>query len=194
MPWGMDRSRNVPLLQMPVHKKSIVVSCPSFLMYHTQSSQLCLSAHDHRQAEYLLQPDMLCLLCSVRFRIFEPLPAYREACPYILVTSQGTHPHPIPLPHKTPPIIRAEVSKLLGSLNGDLPDLTSRRFLRHPVVAAFLSSRFPEIAVPMLSDLHISLANRSHLRYYINAAKKEHFPAGTGWDGNSVCVQANNNN
>lgn len=36
---------------------------------------------------------------------------------------------------------------------------------------------------PMLSDLHISLSNRSHLKVYIDHAKKTHFPSGTGWEG-----------
>ncbi|KAF8218547.1 hypothetical protein L208DRAFT_1350368, partial [Tricholoma matsutake] len=68
-------------------------------------------------------------------------------------------------------------------MKDDLPDLTSWRFLQHAVLRAYLSTCFPEIAVPTLSDLHISLANRSHLKSYIKIAKEEHFPAGTGWEG-----------
>ena len=45
-------------------------------------------------------------------------------CPYILVTILGVHPHPVPLPLKTPPSIRKEILRLLGSVDEDLPDLT----------------------------------------------------------------------
>jgi hypothetical protein len=129
---------------------------------------------------------MLRLHCAVKFRIFDPLPAYRKSCPYTLVIDHGIHPHPIPLPQKTPPVLRSEIFGLLENMKDDLPDLTSRRFLRHPVLKAYLSTRFPEIAVPTLSDLHVSLANRSHLKSYINIAKEEHFPAGTGWEGKLI--------
>ncbi|KAJ3709702.1 hypothetical protein C8R42DRAFT_598164, partial [Lentinula raphanica] len=58
-----------------------------------------------------------------------------------------------------------------------------RRFLRHPILQSFLSTRYPMLRNPMLSDLHISLSNRSHLKVYIEHAKNTHFPEGTGWKG-----------
>lgn len=121
--------------------------------------------------------------CEAQIRIFEPLEEYRARCPYVLVTSGGLHTHPIPLPQKTPPVIRKEIYKLLESLDKDLADLTPRRFLRHPVLQSYLKERFPEIPSPTLSDLHISLANREHVSHYIEQAKEDHFPAGTGWEG-----------
>ncbi|KAK1224976.1 hypothetical protein PQX77_012125 [Marasmius sp. AFHP31] len=48
---------------------------------------------------------------------------------------------------------------------------------------AYLLQRFPLLRSPTLSDLHISLTNRSHLKVYIDAIKKECFPEGTGWKG-----------
>ncbi|KAG6820196.1 hypothetical protein H0H92_001964, partial [Tricholoma furcatifolium] len=41
----------------------------------------------------------------------------------------------------------------------------------------------PEVPSPTLSDLHVSLANRERLKYYIDEVKKERFPLGTGWEG-----------
>lgn len=72
---------------------------------------------------------------------------------------------------------------VLRSLDMDLADLTPRRFLRHPIVKAFLRSLLPDITQPTLSDLHISFANRSHLKHYIDQIKNELFPKGTGWEG-----------
>jgi hypothetical protein len=44
----------------------------------------------------------------------------------------------------------------------------------------------PKITIPLLSDLHISLANRSHLKAYIRRARQDSFPEGTGWKGTNI--------
>jgi len=118
-------------------------------------------------------------------------------CPYILVTIYGKHPHPIPLPQKMPPAIHNEIFWLLESVGEDLPDLTPRRFLRHPILKAYLQRQFPNAQhPPTLSDLHVSLANQAHLGAYIEKAKETHFPAGTGWEGSSListmCIRLDN--
>jgi hypothetical protein len=123
------------------------------------------------------------LPCKSRIRVYEPFEDFRAACPHVLVVCHGEHAHPIPLPIKTPPIIRAEVMQLLRHLDHDLPDLTPRRFLRHPIVCAYLRQSLPDILYPNLSDLHPSLANRQHIEAYIRQAKDEWFPHGTGWEG-----------
>ena len=87
-----------------------------------------------------------------------------------------THPHPIPQPLKTPPLIRLQIFKLLTSLGQDLADLTPRRFLRHTTVCAYLREHLPHIRSPSLSDLHVSLSNREHLRAYIDKARVKAFP------------------
>lgn len=126
------------------------------------------------------------LPCSSTFRIYEPHEEFRAICPQVLVICQGNHPHFIPLPSKTPPSIRATILKLLEALGPDLPDTTPRRFLRHPITRTFLLQRFPGIQEPTLMDLHVSLANREHLRSYIVQAVQEFYPKGTGWEGNAV--------
>ena len=78
-----------------------------------------------------------------------------------------------------------ELVHLLESLDQDLPDLTTRRFLRHSVTTAYLQRRFPAIDKPNLADLHISLANRDHVKAYILQVQKRCFPFGTGWKGNT---------
>lgn len=128
---------------------------------------------------------MMNLSCGTKFRIFEPLEEYRQECPYILVTIKGEHPHPIPLPQKTPSVICSEIFNLLASLEEDLPDLTPQRFLRHSTTKVYLHQQFPAVAQPTLIDLRVSLANRAHLGSYIEQAKAKHFPAGTGWEGQS---------
>ncbi|KAJ7764293.1 hypothetical protein B0H16DRAFT_1799720 [Mycena metata] len=148
------------------------------------SSQKAFCPFDHRTADgELNQPLMIRLECSVKFRVFQPLEEFRHECPYILITSFGSHTHPIPLPTKTPPFIRTQLFHLFDTLAEDLPDITPRRFLRHPILKSFLASKFTHIPKPTLSDLHISLANRSHLKAYIKQAKEFHCPFGTGWQG-----------
>lgn len=117
------------------------------------------------------------------FREYQPTEEFRRACPYVLVVCQGPHSHPIPLPEKTPSGVKTELVELIAKLDIDMADLTPRKFLRHPIVKSYLATRFPLIRNPMLSDLHLSLSNRSHLRVYIDAMKKRHFPLGTGWKG-----------
>jgi hypothetical protein len=133
--------------------------------------------------------EMKRLPCQSRIRIFEPLEEYRSVCSKVLVVCHGEHPHPIPQPLKTPPLIRLQIFKLLESLGQDLADLTPRRFLRHTSVCAYLRNVLPHTLHPTLSDLHVSLSNREHLRAYIDAARLKAFPEGTGWEGrSSICI------
>ncbi|KAK7026224.1 hypothetical protein R3P38DRAFT_2948380 [Favolaschia claudopus] len=158
-----------------------LVPCRTVVNFSTQRLHC---PHDHRDEEgRLIQPTLVHLPCDTKFVTYEPIEELRQACPYILVVSKGVHEHPIPLPQKTPPHIRAEVIRILKSIDDDLADLTPRRFLRHPVLKSYLHSCFPDILNVTLMDLHSSLANREHLRAYIAAAKVDLFPAGTGWKG-----------
>ncbi|KAJ6559272.1 hypothetical protein B0H10DRAFT_2368910 [Mycena sp. CBHHK59/15] len=135
-----------------------LVECSTVCNFSVQKT---LCPFDHRDTNnILIQHPMVHLPCQCTFRIYEPIEEYRDDFPFILVVSKGVHPHPIPLPTKTPPKIRSEVLELLPHFQEDLPDLTPRRFLRHPIVKAYLVLQFPKIQNPMLSDLHISLANR----------------------------------
>lgn len=120
--------------------------------------------------------------CSCKFRVYEPFPEYRELCAKVLVICNGQHAHPIPLPTKTPAKICSQLATLLLDLDHDLPNLTPRRLLRHPVLQAFLCTSLPSHN-PILSDLHTSLANKDHIRAFITEAKNDGFPAGTGWSG-----------
>ncbi|KAF8076821.1 hypothetical protein FPV67DRAFT_1715254 [Lyophyllum atratum] len=150
---------------------------------NSSSQQVCCPC-DHRSPDgYLVQLEMQRLPCHVRYRVFEPLEAFRDACPFVLVISKGLHCHPIPLPQKTPPHVQAVLAHLLGRLGTDLADLTPRRFLWHPVVKNYLEEVLLDIPSPTLSDLHISLANRERLDWYIEKEKCSRFPSGTGWDG-----------
>ncbi|KAJ7053684.1 hypothetical protein C8F01DRAFT_1031905 [Mycena amicta] len=122
------------------------------------------------------------LPCAVTFRVYEPLEEYRSLCPFVLLTSEGVHPHPIPLPTHTPMHIRRTIHTLLESAIDDMADMTPRRFLGHPIVRQFLAKRFPGVPHPTLSLLHASLANRDHLGAMIKYAKNIYYPFGTGWN------------
>ncbi|KAJ7192674.1 hypothetical protein GGX14DRAFT_546454 [Mycena pura] len=123
----------------------------------------CDNEHRNESGELVILP-LQHLECTSKFR-------------------SGEHSHVIPISTKTPPHIRADVFGLLRTLDQDVPDLTTRRFLRHPSTLAFLRDRLPDIENPTLLDLHPSLANRDHVRAYILQVQKEMFPRGTGWDG-----------
>lgn len=158
--------------------------CRSFTPFIALLSTDFNLAVDHRDENgCLIQPIMTRLECEVKFRVFQPLEEYRQDCPFVLITSAGAHTHPIPLPTKTPPAIRSQIFQLFDNMAEDLPDLTPRRFQRHPIVKTFLAGKFPMLINPSLSDLHVSLANRSHLKAYIKQAKEFHCPFGTDWQG-----------
>lgn len=132
---------------------------------------------------------MIRLACETKFRILEPLEEYRASCPYILITVAGEHPHPIPLPQRTPLPIRSEILRLLDSFGEELLELTPSKFREHPLVDAFLRQRFPDRrCTPSLSDFHVSLANRSHIVTYINEAKKKRLSCRTIGDGKGLLI------
>ncbi|KAF8200102.1 hypothetical protein BJ912DRAFT_898089 [Pholiota molesta] len=142
----------------------------------------CASEHRNTAGEPVIA-EMVRMPCESRFRIFEPIEEYRIRCPRILVVCHGDHPHPIPIPTRTPHHIQKLLAQLLESIVSDLPDLTPRRFLQHPSTQSFLKNMFPKKSCPTLIDLHPSLANKDHLRVYILKAQATHFPEGTGWEG-----------
>ncbi|KAF5353020.1 hypothetical protein D9757_012737 [Collybiopsis confluens] len=143
----------------------------------------CGFIHRDPQRHELRQMKLIELSCTCKFWEYEPVAEYRERCAYLLIVSKNVHSHPAPLPEKTPIAVRAALDSLLQKLEYELADMTPRIFLRHPLVKSYLSSCFPLLRNPMLSDLHISLSNQSHLKIYIQHMKKSIFPFGTGWKG-----------
>ncbi|KAI0041139.1 hypothetical protein FA95DRAFT_1473123, partial [Auriscalpium vulgare] len=129
------------------------------------SSQRVHCPRNHRRDDsgQILPIAMVALECASRFHMYEPIPEHRSGCPFALVVCSGQHTHPIPLPIKTPPLIRREIASLLYSMGNDLAEATPRKLLRHPSVQAYLRQRLPAS--------------------YIRHAKAEAFPLGTGWKG-----------
>ncbi|KAJ6475966.1 hypothetical protein C8R47DRAFT_1052240 [Mycena vitilis] len=152
--------------------------CDTLLNFSAKT--LCCPV-DHRLNGHLTRVELCHIPCEVKFRIW--VPVNLQACPFVLVTSKGTHQHPVPLPERTPQGARVQIFRLLRTLRQDLADLTARRFLRHPALKTFLMNKFPGVAVPTLTTLHPSLANRAHLGSYIARARLEQFPVGTDWRG-----------
>ncbi|KZP25255.1 hypothetical protein FIBSPDRAFT_909652 [Athelia psychrophila] len=152
----------------------------TYVANHVSNRVTC--PYEHRTVDGSLDlAKLVSLPCDTSFQCFEPLEEYRAACPQMLVVCRNAHSHPIPLPIKTPPAIRREVFDLLSTIEQDLADITPRRFLRHPVTRAYLNDRLPTIQNPCLADLHISLANRDHIKTYISQVQRNCFPFGTGW-------------
>ncbi|KAF7328552.1 hypothetical protein MVEN_02542900 [Mycena venus] len=157
------------------------VECTTVSNFMTQKAYCPVTHRDSHDA--LVQPLLERLPCTSKFRVYEPLEAYRTACPFILVVTTGDHFHPVPLPTKTPPHVRTTLMNLLKELDNDLPDLTPRRLLHHPIIKAFLSKKFPSLLNPTLADWHVSLANCAHSKAYIKQVHELHYPFGTGWAG-----------
>ena len=141
-------------------------------------------ARPHRNAEGQLElAPIIRLTCHSLFRMYQPLEEYRQTCPKVLIVCSGEHTHPIPLPTKTPPPIRSDIFNILRNMDYDLLDMTPRRFLRHPSVLRYVERQCADGRNQTFTDVHISLANRDHLRSYITQVQKSLFPFGTGWQG-----------
>lgn len=178
----MGRLPPAPTLQILARLKSIAVCQPNYISPHILL-KYC-PACEHRSIDGGLElAEMVRLECESTFRCFEPLEEYRMKCPRVLVVCRHQHAHPIPLPSKTPPMVRQVVFDMLANIKHDLSDLTPRRFLRHSFVRAYLHKRFPNTHDPCFADLHISLANREHIKTYITQVQSRCFPFGTGWKG-----------
>ncbi|KAH7917224.1 hypothetical protein BV22DRAFT_1026787 [Leucogyrophana mollusca] len=173
MDYSHERRKPEKVCTTVANFSSIKVACP------------CEHYNGHGE---LTLAEMERMPCNSITRMYEPLVEYRSKCPRILVVCRGPHSHPIPLPTKTPPAIQAELMSLLKSLDQDLPDLTTRRFLRHPIIQSYLRHRLPALPYPAMSDLHPSLANKDHIQSYIQHAKGDCFPAGTGWEGERLFI------
>ncbi len=132
--------------------------------------------------------EMSTVHCESKITAYIPLSEYRHACPKVLVICHSPHSHPIPLPATTPDPLKRQIAQTLSAMDQDLPDLTPRRLLRHPLFRTFLKKSLPDIPHPMATDLHPSLANLDHLASLINMAIKHQFPQGTGWEGTILTV------
>jgi hypothetical protein len=132
---------------------SVKVNCCESSIESFVSHSISLIACNHH--DELGQPviaQMLQLCCSSKFHIFELLEEFHSECPQVPVVCRYPHTHPIPLPTKTPSLIRSQILSLLESLDQDLPDLTPCRFLRHPTVCTYFNQRLPDVPNPTLSD------------------------------------------
>ncbi|TEB22558.1 hypothetical protein FA13DRAFT_1798848 [Coprinellus micaceus] len=109
----------------------------------------------------------------------------RASCTYTMNCS-SVRVHCLPVPSQMPYIIREKLSDLLTTMPDDLADLTTCRFMRHPMLQSFLVTELnvtPPLQAPQLSDLHPSLANWDHLNATIEKVRTKVLPKGVGWNG-----------
>ncbi|KIJ46898.1 hypothetical protein M422DRAFT_46016 [Sphaerobolus stellatus SS14] len=150
------------------------------------SAQRTHCSIEHRnEDDQLTSIPLIQMHCKSRFLLYSPLEEERENCSLVLLVCIGPHTHPIPFPRKTPKNIQAEVFDMLCCMDLDLADATPRCMMRHPAVIAHLRSLLSNGSDQdnTLSDLHPSLANKDHLRIYVDKIKGEEFPLGTDWKG-----------
>ncbi|KAK0464266.1 uncharacterized protein EV420DRAFT_1263295 [Desarmillaria tabescens] len=134
----------------------------------------------------MFMTEMINVLCDSKITAYIPLPEYWEVCPKVLVVCCSPHTHPIPLPATTPDPLKCQLTQMLQDMGPDLPDLTPRCLLRHPLFRSFLRKSLPDFPHPMATDLHPSLANLDHLASLINTSVKRQFPEGTGLQGKTL--------
>ncbi|KAF8315972.1 uncharacterized protein EI90DRAFT_3021720 [Cantharellus anzutake] len=121
------------------------------------------------------------ITCTCIMRIYTPYNLHD--CPYVAITFQGSHTHPIPLARTVPAQLRDLITSLVKGMGADLADATPRPFSRYPSVQYALKSFFPDLPHPTLMDLHPSLGNYEHLRIFTKVQKRKEFPFGTDWEG-----------
>ncbi|KAK0434844.1 hypothetical protein EV421DRAFT_1909145 [Armillaria borealis] len=163
---------------------------------NNSQASISILAHSHRSSvnQTMYMTEMVRQTCEAKFSTYIPLPGYRDQCSKVLVVCHSPHRHPIPLPSTTPEPIKQSLRAMLLTLGQDLPDMTPRRLLRHPLFRAYLTTQLPNIPQPMATDLHPSLANLDHLDALINIAIKQEYPEGTGWDGVKALFTSQCNN
>ncbi|KIJ33839.1 hypothetical protein M422DRAFT_182788 [Sphaerobolus stellatus SS14] len=148
------------------------------------SSQRLYCPADHRDEEGNLTTLQLeRTFCNSRLLLYIPTEDFISVCPYILVVCVGPHEHPIPIPSKTPPTIKEQVLDMVRRMDLDIADATPRRMMRHPAVYTRIRELCPDMENPTLIDIHPSLANKDHLRVYVNQIKSDIYPEGTDWNG-----------
>ncbi|KAF9232988.1 hypothetical protein BU15DRAFT_66970 [Melanogaster broomeanus] len=97
-----------------------------------------------------------------------------------------------PMPIKTPPPIKLLFYELLSLMKWKLADATPRRiFLDTAFVESLQQAQGWDSHMKgrdaTLHDLHPSFANHDHVQRLINARRAEHYPCGTGFDGEISC-------
>ncbi|KAK0437715.1 uncharacterized protein EV420DRAFT_1280541 [Desarmillaria tabescens] len=139
---------------------------------HVQNvTSVKVNSHTHCSPKDLTMymTEMVALSCNAKFTAYIPLPEYRDQCPHTLVVCHSPHNHPIPLPTTTPEPIRQSLKTMLLSLEQELPDITPRRLLQHPLFWSYLAVQIPDMPLPMATDLHLAIVMQ--------------YPNGTGWNG-----------
>ena len=117
-----------------VNHTSVRVMCRELINQLIQISHdandVVTSARDHVNINgHVELSKMISISCKSQFRIYQPVPKCRQACPKVLVVCTGAHSHPVPLPVKTPSSVCSKIFELLQNMNHDLPNMTSHRFL-----------------------------------------------------------------
>lgn len=113
------------------------------------------------------------------------MPVDRQACPFVLVLSNGEHKHPRPVPRQVPPPIASVIKECLRQMGSDVCGMTPSKLKTNDSVRARLSSILPSGVPVSLGALHPSLLNKDNLGKLIESVQLEAFPQGTGEEG--VC-------
>ncbi|KIJ53133.1 hypothetical protein M422DRAFT_42920 [Sphaerobolus stellatus SS14] len=141
---------------------------PCMTVENSSSQQLYCPA-DHRDEEGSLTTLQLeRTFCNSHLLLYIPTEDFISVCPYILVT---------------PPIIKEQVLDMVRHMDLDIADVTPRRMMQHPAVYTRIRELCPDMENPTLIDIHPSLANKDHLRVYVNQIKSDIYPEGTDWNG-----------
>ncbi|PKY31967.1 hypothetical protein RhiirB3_449844 [Rhizophagus irregularis] len=92
-----------------------------------------------------------------------------EKCSYIILISKGIYFHLPPLPNRVPVTIQDHLQELIHQANDDTVDVTPTRIITGNLIKTYFGTEY-------LADMHASLNNADHLRYYVNKIQKEIYP------------------
>ncbi|POG57709.1 hypothetical protein GLOIN_2v1791412 [Rhizophagus irregularis DAOM 181602=DAOM 197198] len=92
-----------------------------------------------------------------------------EKCSYIILISKGIHFHLPPPPNRVPVTIQDHLQELIHQANDDTVDVTPTRIITGNLIKTYFGTEY-------LADMHASLNNADHLRYYVNKIQKEIYP------------------
>ncbi|PKY61969.1 hypothetical protein RhiirA4_432188 [Rhizophagus irregularis] len=155
-----------------------------FTVLHN-SSKKTLCPHPHRAGNIIKQGAITQKTCGVKY--FKIIPHDIKSCPYVILVSKGIHSHPPPPPSCVPLTIRSRLQELIHQANDNNVDATPTNIITGNLIKTYFGTDY-------LSEIHASLNNNDHLRYYVDKIQKEVHPHGQGLLGVVYNYSRNINN
>ncbi|CAB4403556.1 unnamed protein product [Rhizophagus irregularis] len=137
------------------------------VLHNNSKKKLC--PHPHRSGNVIKQGLIIQKSCGVKYSKLIPLDLNK--CPYIILVSRGIHSHSPPPPSRVPISIHNRLQELINQANSDTIDVNPTYILTGNLIKTYFGIEY-------LAEVHASLNNADHLRYYVDKIQKEIHPQG----------------